>query len=361
MTDGPNGQQAVGADERVPGATEGPMAEQAQEGSRANQGTTQPKRSVVARLRRFFWMDERVAQAREKSYGPGHPGWEEYEFARALMADADQLGEPAEGKTSALLLYRSAAALMVRARLLRAAIDPGPEASTSECWARLSAHPSVAPTLALTTPDERSLIDSGFADAADGQWVKLPRAGRARAATALRKLAQNLAAAIQLDSRHLRNTLLIRWARIATALLVVALGMRFAARGEGHNLALHRPVTVVTSHPSFGRDPSALVDGDRQNLGFHTVQGANQQVTIDLGSVERLSRVVVYNRFDCCAERAVPLRLEASTDGKSFQLVEERGEPFDHWKVELPGTKARYVRLTNLRADFFHLSEVEVY
>ena len=127
------------------------------------------------------------------------------------------------------------------------------------------------------------------------------------------------------------------------------------------NLALHRPVTVVTPHPELGRDPSLLVDGDPTNLGFHTNDGPNQNVTIDLGTVQRIFRVVVYNRADCCKERAVPLKIEVSKDNKQFRQVAERKEQFEKWKADFPPTIARYVRLTDLAAVPFHLAEVEVY
>ena len=84
-------------------------------------------------------------------------------------------------------------------------------------------------------------------------------------------------------------------------------------------------------------------------------------MTIDLGKVQRISRVVVYNRADCCQERAVPLKIEVSKDGGQYRQVAERKEQFEKWKADFPPTDARYVRLTHLSAMAFHLSEVEVY
>jgi hypothetical protein len=84
-------------------------------------------------------------------------------------------------------------------------------------------------------------------------------------------------------------------------------------------------------------------------------------VTIDLGRAQRISRVVVYNRVDCCKERAVPMKIEVSKDGVQFRQVAERKEQFEKWKADFPSTDARYVRLIHLSAFAFHLSEVEVY
>jgi hypothetical protein len=374
MTDGPGGQDGVRSGERerrsaetddAPKVASGAPSETAHTAASTDAPVTpiatRPTRRLTKSLRRFFWMDERVDQARGAAYGRGRPGWDEYEFALALMADADQLGEPMDGKTSALLLYRAAAALMIRVQLLRVGMDPGPPATTDECWARLAAHPSAAAILGATGEEDRSFINSGLGLEGERLWAKLPKDQRARAALALRKFARRLGADIEADAKRLRRALLVRWLRILVAALAVGVAICLPLRASGRNLALHRPVTVVTPHPAYGTDPSKLVDGDRQNLGFHSIRAPNQHVTIDLGSVQRISRVVVYNRFDCCAERAVPIRLEVSTDGRSFQLAEERHEPFDRWEVELPGTMARALRLVDLRDDFFHLSEVEVY
>jgi hypothetical protein len=240
-------------------------------------------------------------------------------------------------------------------------MDPGPTATTDECWSRLAPHPSAAAVLGTITPEERSFIESGLGLEGERLWAKLPHDQRARAALALRKFGQALGADIEADAKRLRRALRVRWLRISAVALAVGIAAWLPLRSFGHNLALHRPVTVVTTHPAFGTDPKQLVDGDRQNIGFHTIQAPNQHVTIDLGRVQPISRVVVYNRSDCCQDRAVPLRLEISTDGKSFQLAEERHGPFERWQVELPNTPARYVRLSNQRNEFFHLSEVEVY
>jgi hypothetical protein len=71
--------------------------------------------------------------------------------------------------------------------------------------------------------------------------------------------------------------------------------------------------------------------------------------------------VVVYNRADCCQERAVPLKIEISPDNRQFRQVAERKQQFEKWKADFPPSNARYVRLTDLNAAAFHLSEVEVY
>jgi hypothetical protein len=127
------------------------------------------------------------------------------------------------------------------------------------------------------------------------------------------------------------------------------------------NLALNALVTASSAEAYVRANPRALVDGDRKNLGFHTRKGSGESATIDLGALRNIHSVEIYNRFDCCQNRALPLRVELSSDGVSYATVARRTQSFTYWKVELPSTQARFVRLTDEGTNFFHLSEVEVY
>jgi len=86
-------------------------------------------------------MDERVAEARAAAYGRGTGAGTNTRLPRLSWWTPNQLGDPVDGQSSALLLYRAAAALLVRAELLRTRMDPGPSATTEECWTRLGGAP----------------------------------------------------------------------------------------------------------------------------------------------------------------------------------------------------------------------------
>jgi hypothetical protein len=60
------------------------------------------------------------------------------------------------------------------------------------------------------------------------------------------------------------------------------------------------------------------------------------------------------------AERAVPLILEVSNDGKSYRKVAERTRPFSTWNAKFESTDARYVRLRSPRKTMLHLERVSV-
>jgi hypothetical protein len=133
-----------------------------------------------------------------------------------------------------------------------------------------------------------------------------------------------------------------------------------ARASDGPNLARQARVALSSSDPTFGVDAQQVVDGNRKNLGFHTTNQGTKSVTLDLLGIKRIRRVIVYNRADCCQERAVPLALEVSTDGKVFRRLAERQATFSIWKPDLDQTEARFVRLVQTGALHFHLSEIEV-
>ena len=315
------------------------------------------------RLRRFFWMDERMGVSLKQNYAPGKPGWEEYQLGCAAQTGASQLGELEEGGGAAFLLDCASVRLMIRAHLARAGIELGPPPAGDEYWARLAELPVGGPLLAAVSEEQRELVTSMLGEQGESVLAKLAPAKYKLAAHAMADLAKGLRDPIDRDVTAMGVALVVRWTRIVVALLVVVGGLAFAINKvfTRPNLALHRPVTVVTPHREYGRDPSWLVDGDLTNLGFHTIEAPNQNVTIDLGKVQRISRVVVYNRADCCQERAVPLKIEISPDNRQFRQVAERKQQFEKWKADFPPSNARYVRLTDLNAAAFHLSEVEVY
>jgi hypothetical protein len=130
---------------------------------------------------------------------------------------------------------------------------------------------------------------------------------------------------------------------------------------DGPNLALHAAVTTSSQFPGQGTDHTLLVDGDPDTLGFHTLEGAQQWVVIDLGKICKIKKIVVYNRSDGYEERAVPLKVEVSKDNQNYTQVAERKETFDKWTARRLHAEARYIRMKNTPPNFFHLGEVEVY
>ncbi len=203
------------------------------------------------RMRRFFWMDERMELSVRQSYAPGQPGWEDYQFGCAAQTGASQLGESEEGGGAELLLDCAAVRLMIRAHLARAGSELGPTATGDEYWAALAKLPPAGPLLAAMSEEQRELAI--FALGAEGEsfLAKLPSAKRKLVACAMATLARGLRDPLDRDVTLVGVVRLVRWIRISVALVVVLGGLTLAIDKafSRTNFALHRPVTVVTPHP----------------------------------------------------------------------------------------------------------------
>jgi len=167
-------------------------------------------------------------------------------------------------------------------------------------------------------------------------------------------------AALRLRSlRRHRAAVLLAGPLFLVALgVVVALGTRKPLYGD--NLALRHPVTtssVDPEHPGV----KGVVDGVLTGIGMHTRQERDAWVVIDLGSVQQISRVHVYNSDHCCQERASPLALEVSEDGTQYRKVASRHGKFREWEATFEPTRARWVKVRLLSNNYLHLSEIEVY
>ena len=138
--------------------------------------------------------------------------------------------------------------------------------------------------------------------------------------------------------------------------------------GGTRNLARGKPASQ-SSRSQWSRpdDPQGAVDGViNGSYAFHTNNEANPWWQVDLGARYRLSEVRLYNRLDCCGERARTLQVMLSDDGRNWRTVyRHNGAVFggkDGKPLVLPlsGEQARHVRLQLNESNWFHLDEVEV-
>jgi hypothetical protein len=211
--------------------------------------------------------------------------------------------------------------------------------------------------------EERAAILQLLSPDGENQLAALTVVDQRKLLVGLERVALEVGAPLDAEAEPARRAFVRRWTLRCSAavMLVAAITWAGDAMIRKKNLALHRPVTISSNEKAARVRTRALVDGDRKNLGFHTRKGRDQWVVIDLENVETINTISVYNRFDCCQQRAAPLRLEVSTDGTTYTVVAHRQQVFSVWTTKLPPTKARFLRLTNESNNFFHLSEVEVY
>lgn len=147
----------------------------------------------------------------------------------------------------------------------------------------------------------------------------------------------------------------------------------YPAAGET-NLARGR--AAVQTSTDYNAPASRAVDGSRRGNFFdgsvtHTARDTQPYWQLDLGAVADVSRIVIYNRTDCCASRLSNFHVytsESPISGRwSTQAKYQRGVS----DYDFPGTagatvtinvnkRARYIRVQLDGINYLSLAEVEV-
>jgi hypothetical protein len=316
-------------------------------------------------LRRFLLMEDRIAAAEQQAHGGSRRRQEAFRRATAAIEAADVVLANSRRETgqedvaSAAVLFRDALrwAIVATGRPLEAG------ASAAEAWAQLDADPEAA-GLERLSKTEREATRRAFVDRAA---LEAPEASHEDLCTDLAALRGGVDAVLALPYREaravarLRIVRRLRWA--AVALLPVVIGASILTwryvEFRRQNVALRKP-TFASSLEDPGATAAGAVDGKTVGVGFQTRREHHPWLKIDLVETRRIHRITVYNADHCCFERAVPLVIEVSTDGKKYQQVARRDRPFGIWKVNIGPVEARFVRLTVDKTTIFHLSEVEI-
>jgi hypothetical protein len=320
--------------------------------------------------RRVFLLEDRLREAAKRSFGSSHPAWPHFELGCRLLASADALAEFPDRRAGALVLYREALLSALRARVLRA--DPQAlgwleQANDSALWDRFAATPLGATIVGGLGQAERTLVRDATRDSASTALVRLGPKGMAERTRVLGRMVRGLVQQLEREATALAWVRTVRRARFAAVgLVLVVLGVgAFSYRGAHappgeRNLARGKPVTASSFYREEPFPTARLVDGNRNAIGFHTEWEENPSVTIDLMAPEHVHRVVVYNRNEY-RERAVPMIVETSADGKAYREFARRDDTFAEWEAKGATVQARYVRLRITHHSCLHLNEVEVY
>jgi hypothetical protein len=302
-------------------------------------------------LSRFFFMRQRLASAQEERFGGSAARRAAFEKATATRRAAEVLlahSPGAQGPACALLreaLFAAACAVL-----------PDRPQTPTEAWAGLSL--GGAGRLDSMTESERAALEHAFLGTEDDLSEPQPRlavlrlgidAVLASASGEVRK-----AARVRLIRR-------LRWTMAGLLPLAIAGSVAWLHHSwqQKSNLALNKPATASSYYAQYP-DAAGVVDGNRWGIGFHTNSDNHPWLRIDLGAVHKIHQVVVYNAEHCCFDRAVPLVIEVSTDGKAYKQVARHKRPFGEWQANFAPMDARYVKLTVEKTSLFHLSEVEV-
>jgi hypothetical protein len=137
---------------------------------------------------------------------------------------------------------------------------------------------------------------------------------------------------------------------------------------ETGNLALKKTATQSSVYPPIPLKPEGAIDGEKTGgFGFHTDLEPNPWWQVDLGAVKNLTEIRIFNRLDCCSERARTIQVLLSNDGVNWTRVFANdgsvfgGRDGKFLRVSLKGQSARFVRLQLNETNYLHLDEVEIY
>jgi hypothetical protein len=196
-------------------------------------------------------------------------------------------------------------------------------------------------------------------------FAELPAEEQVRTARELQRVAEGLLTASQSTRTEMDAVWLRRLFVLGTVFVVVALGVASTValgrwREARSDLAAGKPWRASSALGNYGCKSPAQTCEDSPDYFFHTADEDRPWVEIDLGAVQSIAAVRLENRKDCCAERAVPLSVEISTDKTQYREVLHKQDTFRSWKGEFTPVKARYVRLRATRKTMLHLSSVRV-
>lgn len=240
-------------------------------------------------------------------------------------------------------------------------------------WALLSLRPSAAPISPeqLWAETDRSVLRSiagnegehayftvamrsSFIELADGT-AEAQRAGAVQLRRAAKRLVGSaLLAEWRVEWAKLKRLVRVGLAVLLTALLIFALWPAKVDLSKG--VPWRESSIGAECHPR-----ESECGGQRTDILFHTRLEQEPWFEYDFGAPVSFSRLTVRNRQDCCQDRAAPLLVEVSNDGKSYKEVIRRNEKFDLWKPTFARQSARYLRLRVARESILHLEAVEVH
>jgi hypothetical protein len=255
---------------------------------------------------------------------------------------------------AALVLLHDAATLVIRAVLEERGI-PNDALTMADCFERIAqlVERGELPPAPAAFEMVRWLFEAGPTLAFDELSPDVAIARRSEASRGVAWL-RNL-----IEARNVSQLKRSRITRIGafglTALAAIACGAFCLLRPK--NIALGKPVHMSSRRAECpagsgpeGLPASGLVDGS-SSAAFDICTNAEMRpwVAIDLLAVHSLSKVIVYDRGDCCwGEYDLPSVLEVSEDGSTYTEVGRRNTSYslvDPWIVRLHGQRARLVRL----------------
>lgn len=370
--DGPGGHAEVAAASESAVVERGPFPEPGSAPAPAPApGPASPvvrKRGWLWRLFNWFWRGQGFLELRKSAQERSPRVAELLRRARLTMEVAERTLEPrqrfASGGPDALVceLYRQTIFWALRAHAQgRTGMDPTSH-DLRDLWS------SSDPELLLGAADDEGALQSLRDDLLDkdfSSFAELSPEEQGRRARALRPFVEGLIRRLEAPIEAQDTLWLQRVLRMGAllAFLGVIVIMSLSARDwleQRRDLARGKPWTSSSVYPVGGcRSPLQICE-ESPYFFFHTLEEENAWVSIDLGEPRVFTAIRVVNRRDCCWERALPLIVEVSDDGKTWREIARRTEEFRSWLAKLSPVRARWVRLRTPQRTTLHLAEVRI-
>lgn len=282
------------------------------------------------------------------------------ELAHNMLAPA----EPGEisAESSACESYRQASYWALCALLSKAEPELSP-VDSEHIWDSLD---EASLAQAASSTERVAGLRSALRSGSFVYFAELPAAEQTALLAELKKLAQALIKklgerAVALDAVYLQRA----WRLAFLGLVALCLAMSPAIVKkvlEAHaELGVGQPWRTSSKMEGGGCTSPARQCAESSGFFFHTTEETNPWIEFDLGSAQKVSKVVVENRTDCCAERATPMVIETSNDQKHWRKVARRDGDFTTWEAPINPVQARYVRLRLLKQTYLHLAGVHIY
>jgi len=200
----------------------------------------------------------------------------------------------------------------------------------------------------------------GFAE-----FAELSSEEQARQARDLLAFCRTLLVAIEAPRVRLDKLITQRLVRSGGGVLLciglVVAGLAFRSWSERErDLARDRPYKASSVYPSVGCKSPDQDCPESPFFFFHTADDDRPWIEIDLGAKKRFTAFRIVNREDCCADRAVPLAVEVSTDKKTWHEIARRTDTFNTWYASVTPVSARYVRAIALRKTTLHFHRFSI-
>ncbi|HEY0464813.1 MAG TPA: discoidin domain-containing protein, partial [Polyangiaceae bacterium] len=316
---------------------------------------TRREGALLARIRDWFWRGPELDKVRAALPEPGARSQLFAQRAQATAELAHNMLEPVEpGEISAVgsacESYRQASYWALCALLAKA--EPSLSADDSErIWSTLD---EASLLQAASSADRVAGLRSALSSGSFVFFAELPASEQTLLLAELKKLTQALLVKLAERATALDRVYLQRaWRMAFLGLCALCVAMTPAlvrkvieARSD---LSSGKPWRASSKLEGGGCTSPAQQCAENNGFFFHTNEEANPWIEFDLGTAQKVSKVVVENRSDCCADRANPLVIEVSTDQKHWHKVARHDGEFTSWQAQFTPTQSRYVRLRLLK------------